>query len=674
MAGYSRHAEADQAAAVQIVNDLARIVGEVAADHAGRVFNSAGDGFMLEFPAATAALEAAADLAARTPAPVRMGLHLGEAHLTPGGDLLGHGVNVAARLQALAVPGAILVSDDLRRAARGPIADRLRAQGRFRLDKMRETVRVHALALSPGAPRRAVRRAPHRLWWAAAGAVALALVVLAGVGLQSWQARSAAAAPLTTAVRDFVVRGGGVDPQFGVAAADRVAAALGERQAQTISRDRVRHGDTAGARLLVGGEASRDGGTLRVHVHIDDARAGVVVWAADFERPADQGDALQDAAATKVGDLVSLVAADTARLHGRLDADSLSALLRAEDISRLSPGESADEKRAAWRRVIALAPQFAGGHAALAHFDLCDICAAIPPRQLLSARQAEARAEIKTALALDPHEGAAFVAGSLLPDRSDLLGQEAWLTRGLLVDPGNAALNVTEADLSAKAGRLSDAVRLARKGLEADPLARTKTESLVFALIISGQITEAGARNDRVRRVWPDYGTGQLAQLTLDLIYGSPAQAEAALAAAERGELPMTRQTLAAWRQVLDARAGRIPKAPAAQALVRAATQDRGLDLGLEVIGLAVLGQTDMAFAELDRRIPQGDGFYFSTLYQPAAAALRASPRFMPFAARMGLARYWLASGRWPDFCADPALPYRCPAAAKAAIEAAPRT
>jgi class 3 adenylate cyclase len=657
MAGYSRRAEADQAGAVQAVASLAQAVERVAAAHGGRVFNTAGDGFMLEFLTASGALEAAADLAGQAPVPVRIGVHLGDVHVTPGGDLLGHGVNVAARLQALADPGAILVSDDVRRVARGPLADQLKPQGRERLDKMGETARIYALG-------KGMRRSRPRLLWAGLGAAAMVLVA---TGL--WAVRGAMAPPspeLTTAVRDFTVEGSGLESRFGVSMADSVAAGLGARHAPTVSRDRVRRGDMAGARLLVGGEVVHDGANLRLHAHIDDAKAGLILWSADFLRPADQTDALQDTTATKIADLVDLVRRDAAAAgQAALTSDTLAALLHAEDIGRLAFKESPDEKRTAWRRVIALAPRFSTGHSNLALFDLNDL--RLVPEEMRGPRRIEAKAEVDTALKLNPRDPVAFIAASLLTPKGDVAAREDWLTRGLMATPDYAPLNTREADLQGQVGRLAGALALHQKALEEDPLSRSAAEGVVFALIGVGRIADARALNQRTRRGWADYDTAQTAELTTDLLYGDQASGKAALDAADRGELGLTGQEIAAFRQVLAARAGKLPAAMAGRAVVQAAREHDQMDLGLELGILVTIDQIDLAYGELDRRLPANPKFFFATLYHPAFAKFRNDPRFMPLAARLGTTHYWLTTGRWPDFCAAADLPYSCEAAAKAA-------
>ena len=78
-------------------------------------------------------------------------MHLGDVVVQPNGDLLGHGVNVAARLMARSDPGSVLVSADVRRTIRGPLAERLVSRGTLQLDKMTERIEAFALAAVVGA-------------------------------------------------------------------------------------------------------------------------------------------------------------------------------------------------------------------------------------------------------------------------------------------------------------------------------------------------------------------------------------------------------------------------------------------------------------------------------------------------------------------------------------------
>ncbi|MDB5432682.1 MAG: hypothetical protein JWP35_3798 [Caulobacter sp.] len=181
--GYSARTEADEASAAADVAVLRAGIEAACAAHDGRLFNTAGDGFMLEFGAVSAALSAAEALAQGAGPPVRVGVHLGEVTVTETGDLLGHSVNVAARLEALAEAGTVLVSADVRRALRGPVGERLVDLGQMRLDKMGETLGVFALR-----PQGAARARPALRRRALVGGLAAA-VGAGGVAGGLWWAR-----------------------------------------------------------------------------------------------------------------------------------------------------------------------------------------------------------------------------------------------------------------------------------------------------------------------------------------------------------------------------------------------------------------------------------------------------------------------------------------------------
>ena len=121
IAGYSRLAETNEAAAVKTVEIVFAVFEKAVNDHHGRVFNRAGDGFFAEFPSVADGVNAAmafiAEIKTRDRASpnapnakVRAGLHVGDVSEQSDGDLLGHGVNIAARLQAEAEPNGVLAS------------------------------------------------------------------------------------------------------------------------------------------------------------------------------------------------------------------------------------------------------------------------------------------------------------------------------------------------------------------------------------------------------------------------------------------------------------------------------------------------------------------------------------------------------------------------------------
>ncbi|MGE3302286.1 MAG: SUMF1/EgtB/PvdO family nonheme iron enzyme [Hyphomonadaceae bacterium] len=174
VAGFSTMSERDQRRAARNIEALRARIDIIATRHGGRVFNTAGDGFMLEFPSAGAALTAISDLLDKRPRgepAIRVGAHVGDVVVTIANDLLGHGVNVAARLQSLAAPNSALVSGEFRSMARNSPSAAFQAKGRQPLENIDQRVQTYAILSQR---QRFKRRAAHVGMGLAALAIAAA--------------------------------------------------------------------------------------------------------------------------------------------------------------------------------------------------------------------------------------------------------------------------------------------------------------------------------------------------------------------------------------------------------------------------------------------------------------------------------------------------------------------
>ena len=120
VAGYSRLMNADEAGTLRLLNSHREMTDRLIQQHGGRIANTAGDSILAEFSSAVDALQCALGIQERIAAvheevpeehrvSFRIGLHVGEA-MVRNGDLFGDGVNVAARMQALAEPGTVCMS------------------------------------------------------------------------------------------------------------------------------------------------------------------------------------------------------------------------------------------------------------------------------------------------------------------------------------------------------------------------------------------------------------------------------------------------------------------------------------------------------------------------------------------------------------------------------------
>ncbi|HML12160.1 MAG TPA: adenylate/guanylate cyclase domain-containing protein [Xanthobacteraceae bacterium] len=125
VAGYSRLVAEDEEDTIHRFKQAAAAFARLVAQHHGRIFNTAGDAILAEFPSALDATRCAiavqdANNAQQEPLPsarqlrFRIGIAVGDVLATPEGDLLGDPVNIAARLESIAEPGEICISEDVR--------------------------------------------------------------------------------------------------------------------------------------------------------------------------------------------------------------------------------------------------------------------------------------------------------------------------------------------------------------------------------------------------------------------------------------------------------------------------------------------------------------------------------------------------------------------------------
>ncbi len=156
VAGYTRLMAADEHATVAALDEARGVIRKAVEANQGRVIDMAGDSALALFETATGSVKAAIAIQRETGATAatlpekrrmrfRIGVHLGDVILKADGTIYGDGVNIAARLQALAEPGGITISDGIRGAVLGKIADGFVDQGEQQVKNIDHPVRAWAL-------------------------------------------------------------------------------------------------------------------------------------------------------------------------------------------------------------------------------------------------------------------------------------------------------------------------------------------------------------------------------------------------------------------------------------------------------------------------------------------------------------------------------------------------
>ncbi|HUV65415.1 MAG TPA: adenylate/guanylate cyclase domain-containing protein [Sedimentisphaerales bacterium] len=156
--GYTRLMGVDEAGTLRRLTDLReKILEPLIAEHHGRVVKLMGDGLLVEFGSAVDSVACAiawqdsvalhgANRDASTFLQFRIGINLGDI-IVEGDDIHGDGVNIAARLEGLAEPGGICLSDDIYRHAKGKIETQFEDMGEQDLKNVADPIRVYSVAV-----------------------------------------------------------------------------------------------------------------------------------------------------------------------------------------------------------------------------------------------------------------------------------------------------------------------------------------------------------------------------------------------------------------------------------------------------------------------------------------------------------------------------------------------
>jgi adenylate cyclase len=153
VAGYSRLMGEDEAGTAQALRDHRAAADPLIAKYGGRIVKTTGDGVLIEFGSVVGAVECAialqqlattrnAGIAAERRMEWRIGIHLGDV-LVEGEDILGDGVNIAARLEGIAEPGGICISEDAFRQVHGKVETEFTDIGEQNLKNIARPLRVY---------------------------------------------------------------------------------------------------------------------------------------------------------------------------------------------------------------------------------------------------------------------------------------------------------------------------------------------------------------------------------------------------------------------------------------------------------------------------------------------------------------------------------------------------
>jgi TolB-like protein/class 3 adenylate cyclase len=558
VAGYSRLAGADEDRTLARLRTLrSDLIDPIISVHHGRVVKRTGDGSIIEFRSVvdavrcavevqTAMIERNAGVPPEKRIEFRVGVHLGDVVEESDGDLMGDGVNIAARLEGIAKPGAICLSEDAYRQVKGRLDLKVSDLGLTQLKNIAEPIRVYSLQVgaqadakvaTPSAPAQpSAASVPRRRSVLALSAVAIALLLAAGAA--AWyfvganrsapiaSTPSAEAAHLSIVVLPFTNLSG--DPTQ-----DYFADGITENLTTDLSRlsgsfvvarntaftfkgknaDAREIGKELGVRYVLEGSVQRDQNQVRVNAQLIDAKSGGHLWAERFDKPLANLFSMQDdivaSLASRLG--AELMANEARRAERTPNPDSMDLYFQGmawfnkgrnpADIARardfferalaLDPNNLDEQAKrlasveANLNRVLSQSPNNARAHYCLGRV------------KVQTKRGAEGIAESERALALNPNLASAHAVIGLAklfdghPEETENHELEA-----LRVSPYDTEADVWVAYIALAKRYLGDyeaALSLYRRAKELNPNYPTGRFNMAAVLVELGRLDEARA-------------------------------------------------------------------------------------------------------------------------------------------------------------------------------------
>ncbi len=409
--GYSRLMGEDEKGTVRTLNVCKEVMTDLIQHHHGRVVDAPGDNVLAEFASVVDAVECAVEIqeelkTRNTELPenrrmeFRIGVNLGDV-IEDGEQILGDGVNIAARLEGLAEPGGICISGTAFDQVKNKLALGYQYLGEQTVKNISEPVRVYRVLMEPEATGAAVSRKKGpgmRRWqWAALAVLAVLAVGVAAVVIWSVYFRPAppveelAVEPIRSlelpdkpsiAVLPFVNMSGDPDQEYfsdgitedlitdlskisGLFVIARNSVFVYKGKAVKIAEV----GQEFGVRYVLEGSVRKANDRVRITAQLVDANTGGQLWAERYDRDLKDIFALQDEVTQKiVAALAVKLPEDEQERLVRKGTDSLEAYdytLRGWDYFFRFTMEANAQAREMFERAIDLAPQYALGHSGL---------------------------------------------------------------------------------------------------------------------------------------------------------------------------------------------------------------------------------------------------------------------------------------------------------------------
>ena len=576
--GYSRLAGTDEDRILARLRALrSDLIDPIIAVHNGRVVKRTGDGALVEFRSVVDAVRCAievqngmiernAGLPPERRIEFRIGIHLGDVVEESDGDLMGDGVNIAARLEGIATPGAICLSEDAYRQVKSRLDLAVSDLGATQLKNIAEPVRVYSLEVGRPAQAKPTKQAvpKQRSLLLPLGAGIAALIVITA---SAWYflganrpatvtanapAARAEAAHLSIVVLPFTNLSS--DPSqdyFADGITENLTTDLSRiRNSFVIARntaftfkgktiDAKEIGKELGVRYVLEGSVQRDGNRVRVNAQLIDAENGSHLWAERFEEDVADLFKLQDQVVARLANELGyeLVKAEANRSVHSTNPDAIDLTMRGWALLNAGGRDKARnlQARDLFERALQLDSQNAEAMVGIALIDIRISNYAWGPADDTLAGPLDL---VATAIAINPNYGFAYYVKSFALFLTLRLPEALEAARiGTTVDPNSAFSFFMMGNAEWPLGRCEETIAYTKEAFRLSP--RDPGRGVWYVNLALGELCRgrADAAVEEFKRAIDAGFRSYVAYLNLAAaaaLLGNDAEAKSALAEARR--------------------------------------------------------------------------------------------------------------------------------------------
>ena len=496
--GFTSLAQEDEHAALDLLDRHRKLIRPVFAKHAGHEVKTMGDAFLVQFPSALEATLCAIDvqntihsrnLERGGQVQIRIGIHAGDV-MVQGGDILGDTVNVASRIEQIAEPGGICISEQVQIQIKDKVSYQLVGLGPSELKNVREPVNVFKVVL-PWETKRSQDLATLKL-----DPRRVAILPLANISQSSEDEYFADG--MTEELISTLSRIAGL----------KVISRTSVMRYKGLGKSAAEIAGELKVGTILEGSVRKAGANLRIAAQLIDARSDEHLWSQDYDRTLEDVFAIQREIAQKVADELSitLLSGEKEDMERRVTENTAAHVLylKGRYLWNERSEEANDKAVRYFEEAIKLDPKFALAYSALADcFTFYGAFGWLKPEDSfpMAKEYALKSLEIDPRLA-EPHTTLADVLNSY---EGKWEQSETEFKRAIKLNPNYSTAHMWYGLLLMFLRRFEEAREQIRLAVELDPLSRVGSMNLAGVSRYSGNPRDAVRELESALKTDPDF-------------------------------------------------------------------------------------------------------------------------------------------------------------------------